>query len=104
MRHLGVFGADQVNHGPDAECVSLGLKLLILSQSFMPLNPHKTLFTQQLTVVISRLYAGFLLHFILAPTRTECNQISHSVMKCFVTFDYPGKLNPISHRLIGWRG
>lgn len=107
LLHFWVFSADRLNssqRGPDAECVSLSLKLFTLSQSFMPLNPHKTLFTQQLTVVIPRLYAGFLLQFILARTSAECNQISHSVMKCFVTFDYPGKLNPISHRLIGQRG
>lgn len=107
LLHFWVLSADEVNYsrrGPYAECVGLSLKLFILSQSFMPLNRHKTLFTQQLTVVIRPHYVGFLLHFILAPTSAECNQISHSVMKCFVTFDYPGKLNPISHRLIGWRG
>lgn len=64
--HSWVFRADQVNYGqrrPDAECVSLSLKLFTLSQSFMPLNPHKTLFTQRLTVVIPRLYARFLPRF-----------------------------------------
>lgn len=95
---------DQAQRGPDVEGVGLSLKLSALSQSFMPVNPHKTVFTQQLMVAIPRIYAGFPLHFIFALTSAECNQISHSVMKCFVTFDYPGKLNPISHRLIGWRG
>lgn len=45
--------------------VSLSLKLFRLSQSFMPLNQHKTIFRQRLMVVFPRIYAGLLLHFIL---------------------------------------